>query len=416
MVKKMKVNSDNLGHLRVFINYVSGGVKKYIAWTSNSKADLYKILVRRYEDDDPLTINVTPDKTYYGLSGLPDDFLLIDVYARLKDVNDEELIGGVTVYPNSDYPELFDSSPKGAYWYESQTDDVKENLNECQFYENYLNTTINISTNLGPIFEENKIKTNKLYFRTNNRILFHGDEENRPPYLAGDELNERMDMIFGGGGTPPEVNGSVLIFPGYFVGALESYTYSLPITFGYDDKNAYGPYLPNAFPENAKFIYVSNAPGGIEVSKSLNQVLDGEGEVAFPGGVRGKWIIGVFIDVPNKGFTDYIINPNSDTEIGKAPTGMVDIIISTMSPDYYYYFDSLDGGESFKFDTPWKRLPQKGKYLLMTCSQDGKAVRSGKLFFNAMTVSDIPQTIIDLETVPVLNGVLVISYILKGLN
>ncbi|CAI1853529.1 Uncharacterised protein [Serratia quinivorans] len=316
------------------------------------------------------------------------------------------------LYPDNNYPDNSEISPE-PYWYHTLPYELKERINVNHFYTNYLKTTMNLYVNVGFVFDDNKGRSVIFRKDNNDRILFHGDEENRPPYLAStDNENPGPELIFGGGGTPPEVAGSLYMSPGYDLGAFESYSYSLPVANGYDTLSS-PTYLPSAFPENSHFVYLSNAPGGIEVSKNLEGTNPSEAEVAFPGGVRSKWIIGVFITSPENSFIDYIVNPHANTEIGCAPTGFVDVIISTDNPDWFMLFEAVDTGSDFILGEPYKRIQKKGKYILYIINDVGEKIiknENSQIYFNEKLITHDTSTTIDFSNINDIKNVFVISY------
>ncbi|WP_261119709.1 hypothetical protein [Serratia quinivorans] len=413
MLMNIKKNKDTAqGIVRIFTSYpnVNGKTKKYIAWPTDNRADAYQIKANSLAYDNPIIIEVPKERTFADLSELPNDVSEILIYSLKNKV----IIGSssAVLYPDNNYPGNEEVSPE-PYWYNTLPDELKGKINENNFYNNYLKTTMNLYVNLGFVFSDNKGRPVVFRMNENNRILFHGDEENRPPYLASNG-NESLgpELIFGGGGTPPDVAGSLLMFPGYYRGSLESYTYSLPVANGYDGISS-PIYLPSAFPDNSHFVYLSNAPGGIEVSKSLDGIKPSEAEVAFPGGVRSKWIIGVFITSPTNEFIDYIVNPHADTDIGFAKFGFVDIIISTDNPDWFMFFKSVDTGFDFTLDTPWKRVTKKGKYILYIMNEAGEKIiknENSQIYFNEKLIAHDSSTTIDFSYINDIKNVLVISY------
>lgn len=175
-------------------------------------------------------------------------------------------------------------------WFNTLTDHEKNDLLKQKWFVNWMQTTTSLWPNITKIKQDNPDMDYDIIWRTDSDVLFHGDEEGRRP-----------DEVFCFGLTPPEPMGNMKLRPGSHVGIHESFSRlfdGLPAFAECDSmKLTYSVY-------DERYIYLTNAPGGICVDDTLHiPTCSSESEVAFPGGVKQKYIMGAFV---------YMIPPSED--------------------------------------------------------------------------------------------------------
>ncbi|HHL2713008.1 TPA: hypothetical protein ACQ39K_004649, partial [Yersinia enterocolitica] len=167
-------------------------------------------------------------------------------------------------------------------WFKYLSEEEQNKLLSQSFFKNWLKTTTSLWPNISKIKEENENISKEILWRDDNRILFHGDEEGRNPH-----------EIFISGLTPPEPMGSLKLRPGPHVGVLESFSYIFNGVMNFSTLDSSKTQLKDQY---ERYIYLTDAPGGISVDKTLKTpISESESEVSFPGGVKSSFIIGAFV-------------------------------------------------------------------------------------------------------------------------
>lgn len=205
--------------------------------------------------------------------------------------------------------------PEDLEWYNELSQSEKDLLNQDGVMANWLKTTARYDSKLIEVFEDN----GALEWRDgDNRILFHGDEQARPP-----------EDIFPSGMAPysPLSEDMKFNMPASD-SALECVTYNAYIAHQYSDM------VSAAVGNLYSYIYLTDAPQGVNVPTWDYS----ESEVDYPGGVGPEYVMGCFVCknpignnlppvsyVPNQNASFY----KSGGNFGNATDGMVDILIST---------------------------------------------------------------------------------------
>lgn len=282
--------------------------------------------------------------------------------------------------------------PEDIAWYNALSQDAKNLLNQDGVMTNWLKTTARYDSQLLQVFEEN----GTLEWRdSDNRILFHGDEQARPP-----------EDIFPSGMAPYDpVPGDMKFNMPASGSALECVTYNAYIAHQYSD-------MVSAVVGNPySYIYLTDAPQGVNVPTWDYS----ESEVDYPGGVSPDYVMGCFVCknpignnlppvsyVPNQNAAYYKNGGN----FGSAPDGMVDILISTSTKlAGIKIFLHDDSGHVLIINQQIVRVPAKGTYK-MTARVDGSDGNlAGKYWYKNFTYTPPLDTaksmyLLNLETDP----------------
>jgi hypothetical protein len=132
-------------------------------------------------------------------------------------------------------------------WLQILSEQKRTSLTSSYYYKCWDKTTTNRCVDLSRVESDNPQHL-PLYWREDQRLLFHGDEEQRSP-----------KEIFQTGLTAPEPYGSLEMRPGSHVGALESFSYSFHVSAGFDEKTYH-----EGVPESGLgYVYLIDAPGGL---------------------------------------------------------------------------------------------------------------------------------------------------------
>lgn len=282
--------------------------------------------------------------------------------------------------------------PEDLEWYNELSQSEKDLLNQDRVMTNWLKTTARYDSKLIEVFEDN----GTLEWRdSDNRILFHGDEQARPPediFPSGmapyNPLSENMKF-----NTPASES------------ALECVTYNAYIAHQYAD-------MVSAVADNPySYIYLTDAPQGVNVSTWDYS----ESEVDYPGGVGPEYVMGCFVCknpisnnlppvsyVPNQNASFY----KSGGSFGNAPDGMVDILISTSTKLAGIRILLHDNsGHVMIINQQIVRVPAKGTYRMTARLDNTEGNLTGKYWYKNFTFIsplDIAKSTyqLDLETDP----------------
>jgi hypothetical protein len=262
------------------------------------------------------------------------------------------------------------------------------------------------------VYKDNPNCANNIIWRTsNNRILFHADEEIRPPCFGYLPDSTPVNFIFSGGLTPPKPYGTLQMEAGIHIEAAESCSYLFVDTFNYLSPSQ-AKYFPTPLDPSPYYLYLVDAPGGLEVSLSTGNANDDE--VSFPGGVLSKWIVGVLMKVRKTDaskFDTFMRNPNyeGNTDIGAAPDGYIDIVISTRNPAWMISFATNSDRENVS--SAWIRLPVAASPYTLSAVDEKRNLLSGSWFFNDKIIAtNADHAILNLKQEQGINKVLVVSF------
>jgi hypothetical protein len=255
-------------------------------------------------------------------------------------------------------PGVAPPKPEDLEWYNGLSQNEKDLLNQDNVMANWLKTTARYDSKLIDVFAEN----GTLEWRDrDNRILFHGDEQARPP-----------EDIFPSGMAPYDpVSGNMKFNMPASGSALECVTYNAYIAHQYSD-------MVSAVVGNPySYIYLTNAPQGVNVPTWDYS----ESEIDYPGGVGPDYVMGCFVCknpignnlppvsyVPNQKASYY---KNGGT-FGNAPDDMVDILISTSTKlaGIKVLLHDNDGHE-LVINQQIVRIPAKGTYRMSARLDNG---------------------------------------------
>jgi hypothetical protein len=282
--------------------------------------------------------------------------------------------------------------PEDLEWYNELSQNEKDLLNQDGVMDNWLQTTARYDSKLIEVFEDNG---NLAWRDSDNRILFHGDEQARPP-----------EDIFPSGLAPynPLSTNMKFNMPADET-ALECMSYNAYIAHQYADM------VSAAVGNPYSYIYLTDAPQGVNVSTWDYS----ESEIDYPGGVGPDYVMGCFVCKNPLGNNlppvSYVPNQNASFyknggDFGNAPDGMVDIFIST-STELANVIVSLhdNQGHVTHINQQIIRVPAKGVYQMTARLNNGNTNLVGKYWYKNFTFISPLDTSgsiyqIDLETDP----------------
>lgn len=279
--------------------------------------------------------------------------------------------------------------PEDLEWYNELSQDEKDLLNQDGVMANWLKTTARYDSKLIDVFDNGTLE----WRDSDNRILFHGDEQARPP-----------EDIFPSGMAPYDpVSGNMKFNMPASDSALECVTYNAYIAHQYSDM------ISAAVGNPYSYIYLTDAPQGVNVPTWDYS----ESEVDYPGGVGPDYVMGCFVCknpignnlppvsyVPNQDASYY---KNGGT-FGNAPDGMVDILISTSTKlAGVKVFLHDNNGHVLVIDQQIVRIPAKGTYRMS--ARLGDSNLTAKYWYKNFTYAPPLDTAksmysLDLETDP----------------
>lgn len=409
------INIDAPFYLRVF-TYLSkdGNLKKILTWTlTNAKCvELinHYILFNLDSNTDMSRFRAPATQTWLDVSSINNNAkYTIKIIPKDQSTMVTPTKEIVQIFADDAYSSFNQNDPN---WYQNLSLADKEKLNINDAYSNWRKVTTFLNKPLIDIYTDTPDHSN-IKWRTDNRILFHGDEEFRPfKFGDGIQIGSR-NFVIDGGLTPPEPMGSLKMKPGEHVGSLESFSYSFAVTFFFAREQEHFAYLPSPYKIQTKYIYLTNAPGGVDIDYSVHS--PSEKEIAFPGGVLSKWILGAFVLDQTNAFLYYIKNPSCDTTIGEAPDGYVDIILSLDKPQWFLHFESIDTTPTSSFNVSGSsirlKIQDKFKITVISNSASNPLPSYCYWYFNNHQVAENTlSTTLDLNTTIDLNKVLVICF------
>jgi hypothetical protein len=164
---------------------------------------------------------------------------------------------------------------------------------------------------------------------------------------------------------------------------------------------------------------------GLMVDKSVgNDVNKGEQEVAFPGGVQSKWIIGAFTRIFNSktfatDFSGYQANPAFQGKVPHSVLGMTRVIVSCWDPEVHIDFQT-SGKSNLEFlKSNGVGFVETGmSFSIVLHDSSGNDVEAQQWFINEKLVLDShsskltitsPEIIKDTETIIVEAGQLILK-------
>jgi hypothetical protein len=210
-------------------------------------------------------------------------------------------------------------------WFLTLTPLEQQELAKQSYYQDWLEYTANRCSDFGRLFKDNSKYTLAWRTHSDRYLLCHGDEEGRPTeevFVTGLTAPEPLTPAEPTGEALQSNPGSMLLRGGTHQGALESFSYSffLATFFSRRDHESYHGM------ENC--VYVIDALGGVDVDRSISPELlrSGEAEVAFPGGVNTRHIVGAFTLNNQLQPIRYEANPNY-RKIHSVPEGYVDVMV-----------------------------------------------------------------------------------------
>jgi hypothetical protein len=356
---------------------------------------------------------VSPYQSYMKCQGIdmgaPTEYMLIGFFPF--DGADVPISIGDPIIIDKESSYQTSLPPADPEWYVTLSAEDKKKLEPC--YANWKKTTTNLAVPIINVYKDNPDYSNNIIWRTsNNRILFHADEEIRPPFLGKhSDHAPPVNFIFFGGLTPPKPYGKLQMEAGIHIEAAESFSYLFVDTFNYLAPSQ-AKYLPPPLDPSPYYLYLVDAPGGLEVSLSTGNANDDE--VSFPGGVLSKWIVGAFMKVGKtdaRKFDTFARNPDyeGDADIGAAPDGYVDVVISTRNPAWMISFATKIDHQDVS--SAWIRLSVAAGPYTLSAIDEKRNPLSGSWFFNDKVIATNEVcAILDLKQEQGINKVLVVSF------
>lgn len=271
-------------------------------------------------------------------------------------------------------------------WFMALPQSEQQELLTKKWFTNWLDTTTSLWPNITKVADDNPTIENDILWREDGDMLFHADEEGRRP-----------DEIFISGLTPPEPMGSMALRPGSHVGVLESFSRLfdwLTVFAGCDStKIHYSDF-------DERYIYITNAPGGICVDDTLASSpghSESESEIAFPGGVKPKYIVAVFVFKDNEFYDSddnrYIplrFDYNQTHGYNKPNDDYVNIITSRVDANEFQI--KMEGeSEWFTLNEPLCTV-RKGKYTVKS------KISHERYYANIKLINDVNNGVFQLDT------------------
>lgn len=205
---------------------------------------------------------------------------------------------------------------KAPPWFTRMEDAAQKTLSASRYYQEWLSYTANLCSDVRRVYSDTaKVKAVAWRVAEDTKLLFHGDEEGRPP-----------EEIFVTGLTAPEPLGSMEMRNGAHKGALESFSYSFHVAA------EFAGYDPEEFPGLGRYVYVISVNGGLDVEESLHPGSTTEAEIAYPGGVHRNHIVGALTMDDELNITAYQPNPWFRLSDNVPPEGYVDVITVCSAP------------------------------------------------------------------------------------
>lgn len=194
-------------------------------------------------------------------------------------------------------------------WFSAIKDpEEKKTLSASHYYQDWLSYTANLCSDVRRVYSENKASRVTWRAKDDTKLLYHGDEEGRSPA-----------EIFVTGLTAPEPLGTMQVRIGTHKGALESFSYSLHVAA------EYAGYEPDDFIGLGKYVYVISVDGGLDVDLTVPGQRR-EAEIAYPGGVHPRHIVGAFEIDAAQNIAAYHPNPHFRQSDNLTPEGFVDVM------------------------------------------------------------------------------------------
>ncbi|MDX2775812.1 hypothetical protein PV379_00380 [Streptomyces caniscabiei] len=287
-----------------------------------------------------------------------------------------ETVPGNTIInaPESSFasPGVPPPKPEDLEWYNALTQSEKDMLNNDNVMTDWLKTTARYDSRLIEVFEQNDTTE---WRDDNNKILFHGDEQARPP-----------EDIFPSGLAPYNPLAASMEFnKPAAVTALECMSYNAYIAHEYSDMVSAAAGNPYSY------IYITDAPRGVNVPTWDYS----ESEIDYPGGVGPDYVMGCFVCKNPIGNAlppvSYAPNPNAlfyknGGDFGNAPDGMVDILISTSTKLQNIILSLYDTeGHVVHINQQITRIQAKGSYKMTARLNNSDTDLTGKYWYKNFT-------------------------------
>lgn len=314
---KTQGSSFSVHFVRILKNKTQQGIKYYLTWQSaefdsqTNDRNIYDKIVC-YQVYDAITDTCLIDN-------IKKDTLIVDITSYVKPgrkfivktviQNEAGEVDGIypqespalpVFVPNIQYVPSHDPlHPKYPLWINEMSTSEREKLENADFFKQWLLTTTTLYPDLrychdfkGGASNPPEYSVWDLKWRNDNFFLFHGNEEGRP-----------ITEIKQQGLTPPEIDGDTFLHQAVHFSCTESTTYSFSCATLFAAQDSTVDSFDKG-PRN-RYIYMLNAPGGVDVDKTTFAI-ESELEVAFFGGVDAQHIIGAFT---------FIIDPEGETDM-----------------------------------------------------------------------------------------------------
>ncbi|ECB7137486.1 hypothetical protein E1A04_23690 [Salmonella enterica subsp. enterica serovar Virchow] len=277
-------------------------------------------------------------------------------------------------------------------WFNQLSDSEQSSLRSQVWFSDWLSTTTSLWPDVTKVKEDNPGVPYDVIWRSDDGVLFHADEEGRRP-----------DEVFVAGLTPPESMGSMKLRPGKHVGVLESFSRLFDGTSPFADCDSMALSRSDY---DERYIYLTNAPGGICVDETLHTpAAMSESEIAFPGGIKGKYITGAFVFKISPDRDKYLpvrFDYNAASDFKKPEAGFVNVI-TARSDDNAFYLLRQDGSEWITAEAPVS-VQARGKYKVKSKN------KYRKYYVNLQQVTPGSDGSFELDTDTMsVDGVLIVS-------
>lgn len=281
-------------------------------------------------------------------------------------------------------------------WFFSLPEQVKIFLLESDWFQSWRDTAVSLNVNPLRVWSDNQGRFKTLIWRTDRRVVFHGDEEGRPPA-----------EVFRVGLTPPEVAGNLVMRPGEHSGAFESFSYKFGIVKMYATPDSTAD-------RHQGYVYLASPPGGgVCVDLSLGGSPD-QHEVAFPGGVAASHLLGAFTFPDDNQLetspTRFLWSPQGPLA---RPVDSICLVFAQQDNTQMLTLRPEEGGEVITLqEEPWLLTKATGRYRAdplpeISGEEYGWFVNGALQMEDGVNVKDLVITLPDAA----MNGILVIEWV-----
>lgn len=206
---------------------------------------------------------------------------------------------------------------KSPSWLQKLGDKAKDYTSK-QWYKDWLATTTSLCTDLSRIAADNPGGEGQILWRSDRELLLSINGNPGFPFEDEKKCQETIEHVFTFGLQPARSTGD-MGFP-----KMNDFNDGVYIYTTYQPIHAFNYLYESKTPDNV-IVYLIDAPGGI-----LRESKAEHHGVFFPGGIKGEFIKGAYINISNMhSKTIYIDNPSYFA--GKIKEGYFDLIATPWS-------------------------------------------------------------------------------------